>query len=39
MGMVCSLNGDKEECIYVIDGKVRRKEATKKAYTQVGEKY
>jgi hypothetical protein len=35
MDRTCSKNGDDEECIQVIDGKVRSKEATMKIKTQV----
>jgi hypothetical protein len=36
MGGACSTFGGEEECIYVIGGKVRRKETTWKTKTYVG---
>jgi hypothetical protein len=33
MGRACSRNGGEEECIQDIDGKARRKEATRKTKT------
>jgi hypothetical protein len=35
MGRACSTHESEEECVYDFGGKARRKEATKKPYTQV----
>jgi hypothetical protein len=36
MGGVCSMNRGEEERVYVIDGKARGKETTRKTKTEVG---